>query len=242
LNDDLKRLFQQSSSVSFIEGERDSGKTDFGCLLLETGKGEGIFDKIAANVATRNDPILEYICYFDRLEDWLKTPGKKAFLLDEMGQHLYRMSFMSRMAKKILAICQLVRKFDAHFIGIAPSADFVNKLFFNTDILDCRMKKLSRKICYINNRATRSRLYKIKRIRRTSIKFLTKDIALFGEKDPNKAKEQFANLPSFEQAAQLYLRHRSLRKVANIMGISHSGVAQLLNTKVKRLNTCEVVY
>ena len=238
MNDNLKRLFRQSSSVNFISGKRDSGKTDFGLLLLQTGKEIGIFDKIAANVTTHNDSTIEYICYFDRLEDWFKTKGKKAFLLDEMGKHLYRMSFMSRMTKMILGICQLVRKFDAHLIGIAPNADLVNKMFFNTDLLDCLMEKLSRKTCLVNNLAIHSRPYRIENIPRTSIKFLTKDIALFGEKDPNKAKEQFDNLPSFEQAAQLYLTHRSLRKVANIMGISHVTVSHLLNTKVKKINTC----
>lgn len=228
MNSDLTRLFKQSSSVNFISGKRDSGKTDFGCLLLEDGMESDIFDSIGANVATYNDPVLEYIGYFDRLEDWLRTPGRKAFLLDEMGKHLYRMSFMSRMTKMILGICQLVRKFDAHFIGIAPNADLVNKLFFNTDILDCKMEKLSRKICYVDNRATRSRPYKISSIPRTSIKFITKDIASFEEKDPNRGKEKLDAMPPEERAILLYAKHHNMRDTGKVMGISAMMVSKLI--------------
>jgi len=187
-----------------------------------------IFDKIASNVATYNDPVMEYIGYFDRLEDWLRTRGRKAFLLDEMGQHLYRMSFMSRMTKMILGICQLVRKFDAHLIGIAPSADLVNKLFFNTDILDCRMEKLSRKICYVDNIATRSRPYKIRNVPRTNIKFITKDIAAFEEKDPNRGKEKLDVMPSEEKALILYAKYHNMRDTGKAMGISAMMVSKLL--------------
>lgn len=228
MNDDLKRLFRQSSSVNFISGKRDSGKTDFGLLLLQTGKEAGIFDKIGANVTTRDDPNIEYICFFDRLEDWLKTPGRKAFLLDEMGKHLYRMSFMSRMTKMILGICQLVRKFDAHLIGIAPNADLVNKMFFNTDLLDCLMEKLSKKTCLVNNMATHSRPYRIEHIPRTSIRFLTKDIALFGEKDPNRGKEKLNAMPIEEKALILYAKHHNMRDTAKVMNVSAMTVSNLL--------------
>ena len=53
------------------------------------------------------------------------------------------MSFMSNMAKMILTLCQLVRKYDAHLIGLAPSKKVVNNLFLGTDILYCTYTKLA---------------------------------------------------------------------------------------------------
>lgn len=239
LNEDLERLFKQSSSVNFISGKRGSGKTDFGLLLLQNGKEKGLFDRIGCNVTTYNDSTIDYLCYFDRFEDWLRLPGKKAFLLDEMGKHLYKMSFMSTMAKMILGVCQLVRKFDAHLIGVAPSADFVNKMFFNTDILDSHMVKLSLKTCVIQNYATQ-RSYMIKTIPRTKVKFLTKDIARFELKDPTKGKELFDAMSSEEKALLLYAKHHTTRKVAQVMQISHTHVQTLLKKAIgNKLSTVE---
>jgi len=227
LNADLERLFKQSSSVNFISGKRGSGKTDFGLLLLQNGKEKGLFDKIGCNVTTYNDSTIDYLCYFDRFEDWLKLPGKKAFLLDEMGKHLYKMSFMSTMARMILGVCQLVRKFDAHLIGVAPSADFVNKMFFNTDILDSHMVKLSLRTCVIQNYATQ-RSYMIKSIPRTKVNFLTKDIARFELKDPERGKENLDAMLPEEKALLLYAKHHNMRKTATVMGVSPMQVSRLL--------------
>lgn len=235
MNKDLQTIFKQSSSVNFISGRRGRGKTDFAFKLLENALSEGFIDKIASNVTT-SDERVEYICYFDRLEDWLKTKGRKGYLLDELGKHLNRMRFMTQKSKLILDVCQLMRKFDAHMIGIAPSRSLVNKMFLDSDILDSHMEKLSLKIVEVNNYVT-FKSYQLFKVPRTTIHFLTKDIAVFELKDPTRTKETFDNLPSFERAAQLYLQHRSLRKVANIMGISHVAVHHLLNTKVGKLNT-----
>jgi len=144
---------------------------------------------------------------------------------------------MTQKSKLFLDVCQLMRKFDAHMIGIAPSKSLVNKMFLDSDILDSHMEKLSKKIVEVNNYVT-FKSYQLFKVPRTTIQFLTKDIAVFELKDPTRTKETFDNLPSFERAAQLYLKHRSLRKVANIMGISHVTVSHLLNTKVGKLNTC----
>lgn len=238
MNDDLERVFRQGSSVSYISGRRGSGKTDFGHLLLETGYRKGIFDHIASNVAMKegyeSNPIpIEHICYFDRLQDWLDLPGRKAFLIDELGKHLYRMSFMGKKSKLILQVCQLCRKFDAHLIGIAPNEQFVNKLFFNTDILDVFMRKLSRKKGVIQNYVTR-KSYMIYNIPRTKIPFLSKDIAIFDLADPQRADEEFDKLPNYAKAGWLYIEHRSLRKVATILKVSHTQVASYLDTCLKK--------
>jgi len=146
---DLQRIFKQSSSIGFISGKRDDGKTSLAFLLLESAKDDGLLDKIAGNVRLSGEAEVEYIPYYDRFQDWLKTKGRKGYVLDELGQHLNRMRFMTEKSKLIMDVCQLVRKFNAHLIGIAPSEEFINKLFLNTDILDYRMKKMSRKIAKV---------------------------------------------------------------------------------------------
>jgi len=231
MNEDLKRIFKQSSSVNFISGRRGFGKTDFALKLLEIGLREGLFAKIASNVTTFDDRV-EKICYFDRLEIWLRTKGRKAFLLDELGKHLNRMRFMTQKSKLILDTCQLMRKFDAHLIGVAPSKGLVNKLFLDTDILDSHMVKLSLKIVEINNYVT-FKGYELFNVPRTTIKFLSKDIAVFELKDATLAKEKWYTLPQCCRAAKLYLKHRTVRKVGNIMGISHTMVCRLLDKHIR---------
>lgn len=236
MDDIFKPVFQQDSSIGFITGRRGSGKTDFCLLLLEEGKTEGYWDRIASNSGVYNDPSVDYICYFDRLEDWLKIPGKKAFFLDELGSHLYRMSFMSKKARIILELCQLIRHYDAHLVGAAPSEDLINKLFFSRDLLDYRMKKLSRKIAYVKTYEPYPNHTKVFDLPRTSILFKTKHIATFDLVDPTKGKEEFRGKPIEEQAVLLYAKHHNLRTVAQILGVSHTSVATYLKKVVKKAN------
>jgi len=227
---DLTHIFKQSSSIGFISGKRDSGKTDFAFLLLESAKSEGFLDKIASNVRMRKICEVEYIPYYDRFQEWLKTPGRKGFVLDELGKHLNRMRFMTEKSKLIMDICQLVRKFDAHMLGVAPSAEFINRLFLNTDILDWRMEKVSRKIAKIRNYVT-ERTYTLTNIPGTSVPFITKDIAMFELKDPTK-KGNLQELPQCCRASWLYLEHRSLRKVGRIMNLSHEEIRKLIKKHI----------
>ena len=227
---DLTHIFKQSSSIGFISGKRDDGKTAFAFLLLESARADGLLDKIASNVRLSRECEVEYIPYYDRFQEWLKTKGKKGYLLDELGKHLNRMRFMTQKSKLIMDVCQLVRKFDAHLIGIAPSEEFINRLFLNTDILDYRMKKMSRKIAKVNNYVTRES-YTITDIPNTSVPFITKDIAMFELKDPTK-KGNLQELPRCCQAARLYLEHRSLRKVGRLMDLSHEEIRKLIKKHI----------
>jgi len=228
---DLAKVYKKDHSVTFISGDLGSGKTDLALLLMENGKAEGIFHKIATNVTTHNDPYIDFICYFDRLEAWLKSPGRKAYLLDELGINLYKMSFMSAKAKAILKVCQLVRKFNAHLFGIAPSFDFVNKMF--SHVLDIHMIKLSLKSCLIDNKITH-KVYSLENLPRTQIKFLTRDIAEFELKDPNFGKEKLDALSPEEKALTLYAIHHTTRKVATVMNVSAMQVSRLLKKAVAK--------
>jgi len=228
LDPNIAWFFRRPTSVTFIKGRKDWGKTDFAFRILEDALNDGYVKKIGSNCKTFDDPRVDFIMYYDRLEQWLEAPGKKAFLLDELGKSLYRMAFMSKQAKVILDVCQLSRKYKCHLIGVAPTAKFVNRLFFS-DILDCFIEKLGKTKCRLKNIIT-NKVAIIRDIPRTTLKFDTYYISDFQLSDPVKIQEEFLKRPTYEKAAILYLKHRSLRKVANILQVSHTQVANYLNT------------
>ena len=114
------------------------------------------------------------------------------------------MDFLSAKSKIILKLCQLVRKYDAHLIGIAPSEALVNKLFLNTDILDAHMKKMSKKIVQVKNYVT-FQVGFLTDVPDTTIPFKSKYIAQFELKDPTR-KETLEVLPFPEKVAFLYIK------------------------------------
>lgn len=228
----LEEVYKKDSSITFIVGRRGSGKTSLSLFLMEKGQTKGYWGDIAGNTATRNDPRLSYICYFDRLEDWLKQPGKKAYALDELGKHLYKMAFMSKKAQMILEVCQLIRKYDAHLFGCAPSPKLVNTLFFGTDLLDVLMYKVSKDRVRIKL-LERNEIFTMKNVPDTSIRFITKDTARFEMHDPTRPSGVDVQIPRWEEAARLYLKYRNLRTVGNIMKVSHVMVKYWLDHAIQ---------
>ena len=70
MNKGLQAIFRQSSSVTFIDGARDSGKTDFTLKIGEDCINLGIVDMMAGNIALHKlDPRFKYTCYFDDAEE-----------------------------------------------------------------------------------------------------------------------------------------------------------------------------
>ena len=135
---------------------------------------------------------------------------------------------MSKKSYLILKVCQLVRKYDAHLIGIAPSEEYVNRHFMDSEILDCYIKKLAKPSCVITNRVTGA-CYRLNGIPRTSINFVTKDIAIFGEKDPNPTKGELEAIPFTQKVLLLYGKYHTTRAVGKILGVSHQTIANILN-------------
>lgn len=232
---DLSKLFKASSSITFIGGRRGFGKTSMALKLGEFALQDKLINKLGGNIRTYTpDPRLEYIPYYDTLVNWLQTKGKKIYILDELGKNLNRMEFMTKTAKKILDICQLARKYDAHIIGIAPSARSVNKMYTDSDILDCKMIKLAIRIAKVSNRLTWS-AYTMTAIRDTTIPFISKDIAIFEMESP-KEKQTLEGMPLCCKTFILFGKHRSTRKVGRILKVSHTTVRHLLDKHLGHLN------
>lgn len=232
MNDDLRRLFKQSSTVILITGRRGKGKTNLALRLMEDALEKLWVSKVATNIKTIDDRITQ-TCYMNTLEAWLQgTKGRKGIVLDELGKHLNRMRFMTELSKLILDLIQLVRHYDAYFIGCGVTEDLINKHFLNLDLLDCQIKKLYWKTATVKNFVTYQK-YTMRGIPATTIRYDSKDIASFGKTDPKTPSEAFDSLPKCCKCAMLYLKYRSLRKVGDKMGCSFQNVALLLDTHLK---------
>lgn len=231
MNKDLRVLFEQECAVIFIDGKKRSGKTNLGLRLLEDAGQEGLIDKMATNINTQKEGI-EQICYLDDLNKWLEGKGRKGFLLDELGKHLSRVRFMTELSKTLFDVIQLVGHFDCYFIGCCPTEGLIDKLFLNTDILDCKIHKRGRIKARVINYITGER-YTMRDIPATSIPYNSKDIASFGTTNPKKSLEEFDKLPRCCQCANLYLVLRSYRKVAERMNCTFQNVGQLMDAHIK---------
>ena len=117
--------------------------------------------------------------------EWLRTSGRKLFILDEAGKHIRKLRFMTQKNILIMDIIQLIRHYDCGFIGCAPSETFIDNNFLNTDILDAKIRKLGKKTAKVYDYLARE-CYFLFDIFRTSVKFDSKDIAEFKmHKRPN---------------------------------------------------------
>jgi len=237
MNKLLETIFKQTSSITFISGERDAGKTDFACRLGEDLLKRGLISKMGGNIRLyKKDYRYSYICYYDLLENWLQEEGSKIYFLDELGVHLWKMGFMGKKAQLILALCQLIRKYGrkqdtCHMIGLAPSPKLINKLFMTSDLLDCHIKKLTKTHAKVLDRVNK-RVYNLRKIPRTTLPFITKDRAVF-ELEAPKRKRPLRSFSKQKKVMLLYCKYRSLRKVGAIVNLSHEEVRNILDKGVE---------
>lgn len=242
LPNELEALLKQDGFVAFIEGKKDRGKTNFAMLLIQICHSLNLRQHFATNITTHCHYVNQIDNYPD-LESWLETvEGKKLYVLDEAGKHIKKMRFMTEKNTKIMDLIQLIRHYDAGFIGVAPSSKFVDSLFLNTDILDLRIRKVSRQVAKIFDYNI-SESYKIFDIPRSSIWHKSKDIAPFRmdkpkEKQILEAKENYTK--ALDAAIELNI---PLTRLTNyvIRGIIESKrigkIVYIPNTEIAKLRT-----
>jgi hypothetical protein len=241
----LAYILDRDGFVIFISGKKEDGKTDVALLLAEICHALGFRKHIATNIKTDSYIIEKQIVSLDELRNWLHQGGRKLFILDEAGKHIKKMRFMSEMNLAIMEVIQLIRHYDAGFIGIAPSDIFIDSNFLNTDILDARIKKLGKRMALVRDYLISGKsTYFLLDIPRTSIKFNSKDTAdfalhtkialndlplccgvarVYAETGSYKAVSQsFANMNPKEIRRHLrnHLKHASLPLTTNQDGIS----------------------
>jgi len=210
---ELENLLSQDGFIVFVEGKKGSGKTNFSMLLLEICHNFNLRTNFATNIETKCDYIKKIDNYY-KLESWLQNDsGKKLYVLDEAGKHIKKMRFMTDQNLKFMELLQLIRHYDAGFIGVAPSSSFIDSSFLNTDILDARVRKLNKSTVKVVDYLSNS-VYLIHRVPKTSIRHNGKDIALF---NMNKEKIEMSSLPQERKAYLLYAELGNYKQVGEQM-------------------------
>lgn len=136
-------LFKRGIVVIFIEGRRDSGKTNLAHLIME------IVDKfhLAKHFASNEKMISSYIPidYIDSLEEvrsWAQhVQGTKLFILDEAGKAMPRRSPMNKLNVQLLQNFQTLRHSDLNLIFICPDEKYIDSASLGTDVIDVRIIK-----------------------------------------------------------------------------------------------------
>ena len=176
---DLLFVLNQDGFVIFVAGAKDQGKTNVSLLLEEICYVLNFRRNIATNIWTESYMVQKQITNYDSLQSWLEHDGtRKGFILDELGKLLKKMRFMSDLNQIIMDTVQLVRHYKCGFIGVAPSEDFIDSLFMNTDILDARLYKESRSVTRVS--LVRSKQsFRVLHTPSTSIRYNSLDTATF---------------------------------------------------------------
>jgi hypothetical protein len=224
-------LLSQDGFVIFIEGKRDNGKTNMAMLLNEISFIYKLRKIFSTNIYTECYYMKQITNYPD-LEKWLDTePGKKTYTLDEAGKHIKKLRFMSEKNTRIMDLLQLIRHYDAGFIGIAPSASFIDSNFMNTDILDARIRKLNRTHAKVTDYFNDD-VYFLNDIPKTSISHKSKDIAEFSME---------RTMPSDGEAlccqiARLYLMDQNYMRIGKNFNMTAEEVKRELVKHLKHIN------
>jgi hypothetical protein len=224
----LDPILQRDGFIIYISGAKEKGKTDFSLTLAEYCYLKKFRLKIATNIETESYMIERQITNLPDLKLWLKESKRKLFILDEAGLTIPKVRFMSNMNVEIMKILQMIRHYDAGFIGVAPSTRNIDSMFMNTDILDAHIKKTSKAKAKVKDYLT-NRTYKLKGIGRTSINFNSKHIAEFSmDKKPN-----LLELPMCCRIASSYSQTGNMDQTGQAFNLKAMQVQRLLREHCK---------
>jgi len=209
--------------IIYISGPKEKGKTDFSLFLAEYCYLKNFRTKISTNIETESYMIEKQITSLPDLKIWLQESKRKLFILDEAGLSIPKLRFMSNMNIEIMKILQMIRHYDAGFIGIAPSTRNIDSTFMNTDILDAHIRKLTKTVAYVKD-YLQNDSYFLEAIPKTSINFNSKHIAEFTMQRTTVVSE----LPLCCQIAESYGRKISTAQIAQAFKMHKEEVRRLL--------------
>jgi len=207
-------ILRQDGFIIFISGKKGSGKTNLSMLLMEVCHAYKLRTNFATNIHTESYFVKQITNYPD-LKQWLEQDqGKKLYVLDEAGKHIKKLRFMSDQNTKFFELLQLIRHYDAGFIGIAPSEKFIDSNFLNTDILDAHIRKLSLTVAKVHD-SNINESYFLNDLPKSSIIHKSKDIADF----TMEKKQALTELPLCCQLAHLYVSTPNMKDIGKAYGL-----------------------
>ncbi len=219
----LDLILQRDGFIIYVSGSKEKGKTDFSLILAEYCHLKGYRTKLATNIETESYMIENHITNLPDLKEWLKESKRKLFILDEAGLSVPKLRFMSGLNVEIMKILQMIRHYDAGFIGVAPTTRNIDSTFMDTDILDVHIKKLAKTLAICRD-YLHGETYFLYDIPRTSINFNSKHIAEFTmEKTPI-----LSELPKCCQVAAIYSSTGRMENAAQAFGLAREQVKRLL--------------
>ena len=234
----IQKTLTMQSSITFIEGKRGLGKTDFAFKIAEEAVlTYHLIEHVASNVKVfQNSPVpVTRIIDTDTLESWaLEVKGKKICILDEMGKAIRRRRFSSNLNIKLMDTFQVIRKYDLHLVLIAPHYRFIDSILEDTDILDLHITKKSQKVALLRKPYWRFARRFID-IKPTNIPFDTRDIAPFFEHNPLK-KEKMDSLPYEIQIAVRYgVKKESMDSIGNTEKKNRKEVSRIVQKGIQEM-------
>lgn len=190
LDELIVSTFERGTTVVFIYGRRNSGKTDFSLLIAEILYDNQVLKHIATNITiTQSHFPTEYITSLEDLESWCKNNrGNKLFILDEAGKTIRRRSPMSKLNIEMLDQLQVLRHYSLNFILVAPAEKYIDNAALGSDILDITVNKFDFKTpkvaLWVDHMEEQEIL--LRDIPRTSVGFDTLSVATFQKNSPRK--------------------------------------------------------
>jgi hypothetical protein len=187
---EILELFKRTSGVViFIEGRRESGKTDMSLYIAEVLAEFKAIPEFASNIKIIDSPFpINRITNMQDLNGWLgATHGRKLYILDEAGKAIRRRTPMDRLNINILDCIQVIRHHSGNLIFIAPADYFIDSAMLGSDILDVRIRKWNFKNPKVGVwfDLMEDRRIDLTEIPKTKVLYDTHDIAPFTKTDPN---------------------------------------------------------
>lgn len=236
----IKHIFTRGTSAFIIIfGRRETGKTDFALLLMQTVYSLGIIKHFATNIKIYDSPFpIKEITNLDDLRLWCReTHGKKLFIFDEFGKSFRRRTPMASLNVKLIDDLQILRKYKLSTIAVTVDEKYVDQTALGSDILDgifIKPNYKNQKIAlYFDNLENQRKT--IDGIPGTLIKFDTWDVAPFKEHGPKQK-------PAFKERDLDTLWALTHGKTSKDLGLDNKQVARLWRKYVKEVleRQCDV--
>jgi hypothetical protein len=146
----IRTIYGQPASVTVVDGEWKTGKTDLALHLYEEAKRLGVILKCASNIMCWEDPQklkpsteVVYIDNFIDLNAWMFSGYRKMFIYDEAIKSTPSRRAMSQMNTKWLEVIPELSKGRMHLVVITQELKYTESSFLHPTFVRGHWRKIS---------------------------------------------------------------------------------------------------
>lgn len=146
----LRTIYGQPASVTVVDGEWKTGKTDMALHIFEECKRLGLVSKCASNIMCWEDPNrlipskeVLYIDNFVELNAWMYSGFRKMFIYDEAIKSTPSRKAMSQLNTKWLEVIPELSKARMHLIVITQELKYTESSFLHPTFVRGHWHKIS---------------------------------------------------------------------------------------------------